>query len=73
MKLLNQKTEYLIIFCVVIASFFAKNTVSYPLGSDFSCSYGVPLAVFEQYSQHGVIFMKFISNEYNTMRLPKGG
>ena len=66
MKLLNQKTEYLIIFGIVIASFFAKNTVSYPLGSDFSCSYGVPLAVFEQCSQHGVISTKFISNEYNT-------
>lgn len=35
---------------IMVASLLAKNMISYPLGYNFSCSYGVPLAIWETHS-----------------------
>ena len=49
---------------VLVASVFAKNMISFPLGYDFSCSYGVPLAIWEIYSQDHVEHFRFINGAY---------
>ena len=49
---------------ILVASVFAKNMISFPLGYDFSCSYGVPLAIWEIYSQDHVEHFRFINGAY---------
>ena len=70
MKFLFKKMHYFIVFCVMIAAVFAKNTVSYPLGQDFSYSYGVPLAIWEQCSLEGKVAVKLVSHEYKSSAFP---
>ena len=56
---------------ILLASVFAKNMISSPLDYDFSCSYGVPLAIWETYSQDQVEHFQFISGAYkvNAVRI----
>ena len=54
----------MIVISIMVASVFAKNRICYPLGYDFSCSYGVPLAIWEHFSEDGRVAARLISNEY---------
>lgn len=57
---------------IMVASLFAKNMISYPLGYDFSCSYGVPLAIWETYSQNNMEDFQFISRAYHVSAINIG-
>ncbi len=57
---------------ITVASLFAKNMISYPLGYNFSCSYGVPLAVWETYSENNMERFRFISRAYHVSAINIG-
>ncbi len=57
---------------ILPASFLAKNMISYPLGYDFSCSYGVPLAVWETYSIDQAERSRVISGAYHVSAIEIG-
>ena len=70
MGFLKRNMQYIVILLIVIASLFARNMISYPLGFDFSCSRGVPLAIWEQCSLDGTTSVKLISGAYKSSAVP---
>ena len=60
----NQRLPLIMAVTILILSLAAKNLVCLPLGYDYSCTYGVPLAIWEIYSQDQVEHCQFIDGDY---------
>ena len=61
----NHGWVFLIAVNILLSSLGAKNMISCPLGYDFSCSYGVPLAVWETYSINQEEQSRLINGAYH--------
>ena len=68
----NYGWAFLIAVNILLASLGAKNRISYPLGYDFSCSYGVPLAVWETYSIDQKEQSRLIDGAYHVSAVEMG-
>ena len=66
----NHSLTFVMAVNILLASLGAKNMVSYPLGYNFSCSYGVPLAIGEVYSQDYMTHFRFITGAYQVSAIP---
>ena len=55
---------FIMVVSIMPAFYLAKNMISYPLDYDFSCSYGVPFAIWETYSQNNMKHSRFVDGTY---------
>ena len=68
----NYGLAFVMTVSIMVGSLFAKNMISYPLGYNFSCSYGVPLAIWETYSQNNMEHFRFIRRAYHVSAINIG-
>lgn len=72
MSFKNYGWAFVMVINIMVASLFAKNMISYPLDYDFSCSYGVPFAIWETYSKDDMEHSRIIDGTYKVTAINIG-